>query len=44
MTCDCVGGVGGGDDAYSFGRLYSASVLWDDLCAAGVAIGKDRGR
>ena len=26
---------------YSFGRLYSVSVLWEDLCEAEVAIGED---
>lgn len=38
MTCECVGGVWGGGDAYSFGRLYSASVLWDDLCVLGLQV------
>lgn len=32
----------GKGDIHSFGRLYSVSVLWDDLCAAAVvAMGKD---
>ena len=43
IVSGCVSGrmkkVGyGGWGAYSFGRWYSVSVSWEDLCAAGLAI------